>query len=428
MAIRSGQVIHTGDGFLIDRLQSGGVSSLNIPEERIYELGNYFSLTTIRDIPDLSFELESLETSMKTESILLGLLPSAATAGEQFSFTSAVPLTILSPFRSAQNLYNVINGVVIPHLSLESVTYRFGLKQNAQQTFTLRGDSVFYIPGTPWEDVFTSNGTQTSFTLTKTALQYFNTTIGANQFVVNVSVYNPDGSFYRLFNGANFDYTDSATQISFNPGTAIPVSGAIVRVHYGTLSASNIPQSSNQADGPTAVAPAAIRAKDIDVYIGNSAATPVFSRWSGVQSVDLTWKVNLDADQEFGNPLNVSMDYITPDVTGTINVKSRSVTDLFAKIAQATNVPTNQVAGALSSTPVPMEIRLNNPDTGARLKTIYIPDARFEPPQLNTRVNQKLVAPFKFYSDSGQMYVFDATPPADVPGLIPGSTEAVSNQ
>lgn len=426
MAIKSGQILTVGDGFIFDRLQTGGVTSLNIPEERIYELGNFYSLATIRDIADLSFEMESLETSMKTESILLGISQASITTGSNISFTSAVPLNVISPFRSAQNAYNVINGVIIPHLTLESVTYRFGLKANATQTFTLRGDSVFYIPGNPYEDVFTSDGTTATHNLTHTAIQYLNTTLGLTQYVVNCTVYNTDGTFYRAFNGSNFDFTDTATSITFNAGS-IPANGSTIRVQYGSLTQTTYPQSANSADG-ISVAPAAIRAKDIDVYIGSSAATPVFSRWSGVQSVDLTWKVNLDADQEFGNPLNVSQDYITPDVTGTIAVKSHNVADLFAKIAQASNVPANQVAGTLSSTPVPLEIHLNNPDTGARLKTLFIPDARFEVPAISARVNQKLTTPFKFFSDSGQFYVYNGVPSNPMPEGAPGNSGPYINQ
>lgn len=426
MAIKSGQILTVGDGFIFDRLQTGGVSSLNIPEERIYELGNFYSLATIRDIADLSFEMESLETSMKTESILLGVTQASIASGSNISFTSAVPLNVISPFRSAQNAFNIINGVIIPHLTLESVTYRFGLKANATQTFTLRGDSVFYIPGNPYEDVFVSDGITATHALTHTAIQYFNTTLGLNQFVVNCTVYNTDGTFYRAFNGSNFDYTDTSTSITFNAGS-IPANGSTIRVQYGSITVANYPQSANSADG-TSVAPAAIRAKDIDVYIGSAAATPVFSRWSGVQSVDLTWKVNLDADQEFGNPLNVSQDYITPDVTGSISVKSHNVADLFAKIAQASNVPTTQVAGTLSSTPVPLEIHLNNPDTGVRLKTLFIPDARFEVPAISARVNQKLMTPFKFFSDSGQFYVYNGVPNNPMPEGAPGNSGPYLNQ
>lgn len=413
MAIKSGQFVMTNSGFLIDRVQTGGVSNLGIPSERIYELGNYQTLTLLRDIPDLSFDVESYDVSCKMEALLLGLAPGSVVSGQQFDFNLNQPFNVLSPFRSSQNHFDTIRGLVVPHLALESVAYKFGVKQNASQTYTLKGDSVFFIPGNPNEDLFTSDGTTTTHTLTRTALEYFNSTLGVAQFVVNMSVYNTDGTFERLFNGAHFDYVDTATTFTFNSAGKVPPSGSTIRVQYGTGPAApveSILQSANTADG-ISVSPAAIRAKDIDIYVGTSGPTPVFTRWTGVQSFDCTWKVNLDANLEFGNPLNVSEDYVNADVDGTITTRDVSVTELFNKIAQATNVPTNQVAGALSSTPIPVEIRLSNPDTGAALKTIYIPDARFEPPATQGRVNQKLDTPFKYSSDTGLLFVYDGQRP-----------------
>jgi hypothetical protein len=418
MSIRAGQMVMTNDGFIIDRIQTGGVSNVGIPEEQVMELGNYQTLTTIRDTPDLSFDIESLDVSCKMEALLLGLNPTENTSGTEFNFALNQPFNVLSPFRSSQNYFNTINGLVVPHLFLESVSYRFGLRQNASQTYSLKGDSVFFIPGNPFEDTFTSDGETITWDLTHTAVEYFNNTLGVNQYVLNMSVYNTNGTYDRLFNGAKFDFTDTATSITFNSTASIPPAGSIIKVQYGTLATESITQAQNNADG-IQVSPAAIRAKDIDVYVGTAAATPVFTRWTGVQSFDCTWKVNLDANQEFGNPLDVSMDFVTPDVTGTITTRDVSVTELFAKIAQATNVPVSQVAGTLSSTPVPVEIRLSNPDTGAPLKTLYIPDARFEPPTTQGRVNQKLDTPFKYMSDTGQFYVFD--------GERPGSSWAITN-
>mgnify|MGYP001591248899 CR=1 FL=1 len=72
MAIKAGQILHDANGTVIDRIQSGGVSNLNIPEEKIYELGNYQSVATIRDTPDLSFDMESLDVSMEAECLLTG--------------------------------------------------------------------------------------------------------------------------------------------------------------------------------------------------------------------------------------------------------------------------------------------------------------------------------------------------------------------
>lgn len=346
------------------------------------------------------------------ESLLLGLDPTTVTAGQEFDFNLSAPLNILSPFRSAQNFFNTTRGIIIPHLFLDTVTYRFGVKQLASQSYTMQGDSVFYTPGNPQEDVFTSDGTTSTLTLTQVAIPFDNNTIGEIQHVLNMSVYNPDGTFYRLFNGANFDYTDTTGSITFNSAGKIPVANAKIRVQYGTTLVESIPQSSNDADGIT-VKPAAIRAKDIDVYMGSSAATPVFTRWTGVQSFDFTRKVNLQADEEFGNPLTLSQDYVTADVSGTITTKDVSVVELFNKLAQALNVNSGDVIGALSSTPIPMEIRLSNPDTGARLKTIYVPDARFDPPTTKGQVNQKLETPFKYISDTGRCFVYN--------GIRPGS-------
>lgn len=410
MAIKSGQFVLENAGFLIDRVQTGGVSSLGIPEEKVYELGNYLALTTIRDTADLSFDIESLDVSCKMESLLLGLVPSAVTSGEQFDFNLNQPMSILSPFRSSQNFFDTIRGLVVPHLALESVAYKFGLKANATQTYTLKGDSIFFVPGNPFEEVFTSDGTTTTHTLARTALEYFNTTLDAAQYILNMDVTNADGTFERLFNGTHFDYVDTPTTFTFNSAGIVPPSGSKIRVQYGSAASQTVAQAANTADGIT-LAPAAIRSRDIDVFVGTSGPTPTFSRWTGVQSFDCTWKVNLEGNEEFGNPLLVSSDYVVPDVSGTITTKDVSVTELFKKISQATNVPSNQVAGTLSSTPVPVEIRLSNPDTGVALKTLYIPDARFEPPTTQGKVNTKLETPFKFASDTGLFYVYNGQRP-----------------
>jgi len=353
------------------------------------------------------------------EALLLGLTPSSVTAGQQFDFNLNQPFNVLSPFRSAQNYFNTIRGLVVPHLFLEEVMYKFGVKSDASQTYTLRGDSVYFTPGNPYQDTFTSNGSQTSLTLTQPAIPYYNSTLGVYQYALNMSVYNTNGTFQRLFNGEKFDYQDNCAQVNpatgavtvtFNSSASVPAAGSIILVQYGTPTAENITQAQNEADG-IQVSPGAIRAKDIDVYVGSTGATPVFTRWTGVQSVDLTWKVNLSANEEFGNPNVVSEDYITADTSGTITTRDDSVTGLFNKIAQATNVPVNEVAGTLSSTPVPIEIRLSNPDTGAPLKTLYCPDARFEPPATQARVNQKLSTPFKFMSDTGLFFVYNGERP-----------------
>jgi hypothetical protein len=100
VAIKSGQFLHDIHGFVIDRIQSGGVSNLNIPEEKIYELGNYETVGVVRDIPDLSFDLESLDVSTEVEAILVGEDPTAVLDGDEFDFIHALPLDVISPFKA----------------------------------------------------------------------------------------------------------------------------------------------------------------------------------------------------------------------------------------------------------------------------------------------------------------------------------------
>lgn len=388
-------------GYLVDRVQTGGVSSLNLANDKVYELGNAHAVVTIRDSADLTFDVESLDVSTKMEALLLGLAPGAVTSGEEFDFNLGKPLSIVCPFRSSQNYFDTIRGLVVPHLTLQSVTYRYGLKADASQTYSFKGDSIFFTPGNAFEQEITSTGA-TSYSLTNTALPYLNATFGTTQHVLSMSVYYANGTFGRPING--IDYTDTSTGITF---TTIPPSGAIIRLQYGSATSQTVAQAANDADGIT-VSPGAIRSRNIGVYL---ATAGVFSRWSGVQSVDCTWTVSLTPITTFGNPGAVAMDYEVADVSGTVTTKDVSVTELFRKIAQATNVDSGHVAGALSSTPVPVEFRLSDPVTGAALKTIYIPDARFEPPATQGKASTKLTTPFKFTSDTGLLYIYDGERP-----------------
>lgn len=396
MAIKAGQILHDANGFVVDRIQTGGVGSLNIPEEKIYELGNYQTVATIRDIPDLSFDMESLDVSPEIETVLVDNV--GAVAGTQIDFAKSKPLDVISPFKSAQGAFDAIRGLVIPHLTLENVTYRFGTRANATKAFTLRGDAIYYIPGSPYYQEFAGTGVATAFAFTNTALAYVES--GVTKFALSVTVQFADGNSKRLFRGP--DYTDTATGITLTSGALAP-SGSTIKVTYGSATIATYAQTVHQGVG---VKPAAVRGKDIDVYINQGAATPTLVRWGGVQSFEVTRRVNLDNDEEFGNRHYVSQDYDTADVTGSITIRPRDLTDLWNKIHQVADVPNNQVVGPYTSTPLAVEIRINDPETGNRLETLYVPDARFQVPALQGRVQTKLETTFNFTSDGGSLFAY----------------------
>lgn len=222
-------------------------------------------------------------------------------------------------------------------------------------------------------------------------------------YVLGMCLIRADGTYKRLFFGD--DYTNTAT--TFTLATAAPV-GSTVRVVYGSATAATYNQTVHQG---VSVKPAAVRGKDIDVYVGDTAATPTFTRWSSVQGFEVSWRVNLDNDEEFGNVHYVAQDYDIPEVTGNVTIRPRDPADLWDKIFQVTNTPANEVAGPTTSVALPVELRINHPDTGVRMKTLYIPDARFTPPPIQGRVGQKLEAQFNFSSDTGVLKVYRGARP-----------------
>lgn len=402
MAIKAGQILHDAEGFVIDRIQSAGVGNLNIPEEKIYELGNYETVATVRDIPDLSFDIESFDVTCELEALITNQDPTALADGEEIDLNDYVPLNIISPFKSAQGQFDIVKGIAIPYLTLERSSYRFGVGQNSTQQHTFRGDSVFYIQGSPYIEEFTiTAGTSQTYSFANTAQVY---NYGGDEYYgldVMAKVAGTN-TYKRLY--LTDDYTNTSAGVTVLDDLDSEGYDTLV-VTYGSTTAATYNQTVHEA--PSSTSPAAIRGKDIDVYIGTADATPVFTRWTGIQSFEVTRSVNIENDEELGNARFVAQEYDTADVTGSITVKPLDPEDLWTKIAAVANVTTNEVAGPLTSTALPIEIRVTDPDSGNRLKTFYIEDARFTIPGAQGRVQSKLEVTFNFTSDGGNLLIYN---------------------
>lgn len=440
MAVRTAQIIFVGTQttsdasdvlgsyFIIDRIQNVTINP-NITNETILEVGNTKSVGIIRDAPAaLTFDIESYDVSAKLEALITNYSPitMAGLADQQIDFNNQVPLNILAPIRSSINLSTITGGVIIPHLALSQVQYRFGLKQDASQTFTFNGDSMFYGPpgSVPVEDVFVASGSPVVEVGSTTYDQspYLNPNLGITQYAVNVTFYHNNGGVWsatRLFN--TLDYVEVGggnVTLSIEPTanpTNWPVSGDIVRIQYFAPNASDalsLPQSLNAADGVT-VKPAAIRGWNIQVYWAIPAATPTWNWLSGTQSIDMTWQATgFEANDELGNALSMSYDYVVPAVNGTITTRADSVAIMMNQLASLLNVSSTYVVGMLSGRPVSLLIVLQCPNDvgtitpGTPIKTLYVPDAIFDPPELTARAGQKIDLPFRFFSNTGTMYVY----------------------
>lgn len=402
MAIKSGTFIHDIHGFVIDRIQTGGVSNVNIPQTKIYELGNYQTVATIFDIPDLSFDLESLDVSCEIEALLHGVNPSTVVDGDEFDFGTTFPIDVISPFKAGNGAFNIVKGIAVPYLTLDSATYNFGVGQNATEQFTLRGDGIYYIPGSPYYQEFTLVNNTLTYNLSQTAVPYVES--GNTLYVLGACVKNAStGAYKRLFFGTDANgYTNTTTSITtitdwFDQGYTK------LHVVFGSLTAATYSQA---VHATTSVKPAAIRAKDVLMYVGTAGATSTLVRWPGVQSFTVTRRVNLENDEELGNTKYVATDYDVPEVSGSITVRSADVGSLFTIIQQITGTTTTEVSGPLDTPQMEILLQVRDPDTGDILKSWDVPDAKFTIPAPQGRVQTKLDVQIPFTSDGGLLSVF----------------------
>lgn len=505
MAIKAGQILHVANQFVVDRIQTGGPGDLNIPQEKVYELGNYQSVGIVRDVPDLSFNLECLDVDTEVEALLTGSTnPYADAASTKYELVKNVPLDIISPWKTPYGDFTAVNGVAMPALALESASYRYGLQENAGETFTLNGDSIYYIPGTPWQDIATGDGATVAYTFENgPALLYREG--GKDSYALSVSV-----NGVRLTQipradlaaataaGDTTAYADSATAGDGIEFAVAPANGAKISIVYGSAVDAEYPQTgttpfgtgtANLTHQSVAVKPAAIRGKDIDVYfstavpvgggVTNKALTsnvatvttasahnlqvgdtvsisgvdetfdgsytvasvptattftyartaadvastadtgvvgkPVEVRWPDVQAVTLEWRVTLEEEYEFGNARAISREASdVPTVTGSVELRPRSVDAFFARLRQLTGTAADQIIGPNSSVAGALRVELRNPESGGAaavaagtvLKTHYVPDARFTIPGYSGQVQQKLSVTVNFESDGGVLETF----------------------
>jgi hypothetical protein len=331
--------------------------------------------------------------------------------GFAMHLNQSLPLDVASQFKTGQTAsapFDTLGGVAIPYLALESLSYRYGITNNAAQTATLKGDGLFYTPGSVYIDEFAgTNSANQAIALAHPVFPYNGDTVAGTKYALSVSLSTGE----RLSIGA--DYTEAATgsnadgtrSVTLTIIAAVPTTSKI-KVTYASNAVKTYPQASHAL--ATVTRPAAIRGRNITVCVGGVS---LVDRWTSVQSVQLDYKVTLQRDEEFGNSALVGQDFDVPDVTGNIGLKPRDYTELYKKVCIIAGVPVNEVAGALTTDPLPLYIALHSPDSGAVLKSFYVSDARFNLPGFSGRVQNKLEVQFDWTSDTGDLTVYKGAKP-----------------
>lgn len=484
MAVKGGDIIHVAnDTALVDRLQTAGPGNVNIRREQVYELGNYRSVGQVSDIPDLQFTMESQDVTPEMEAFLLDVDPATT---HQYDLSDAKVINVKSAFKPGKGSlaeYDTVSSVAVPCLRLESMSYRFGVgNQNARQTATLRGDSLYYNPGSTYVQRAQGSGTANQTVVTDHPA-YAVTEGGDQRRTLAVTAGNQRLNFGSDYTESYGAVTGDAAIVTVTILRAVPVSDKIAVVYAspvvesfpqsvhalvsgvsGTLTASasagattialsapvstgsvlvlsaggaseevvvvqsisgntatlGAPLVNGHASGATfavhspTVKPAAIRGRDIDIYIGpafpdgTDAATARGVKRGGVQSADVDYRVTLQNDEEMGNYHYSDVDFDVPAVSGSLTFRPGSALALLALVRDLSGETTGvQSVQAQDSPLLDVQVALKNPADGTVLKRLRVPDARFTLPGYSARVQQKLDLQTSFQSDQGILQVLD---------------------
>lgn len=487
MAVKGGDIIHVAnETALIDRLQTAGPGQVNIRRETVYELGNYRSVGQVSDIPDLSFSMESQDVTPEMEAFLLDVDPATT---HEYDLAEAKIVNIKSAFKpgqSATNAFETATSAAIPCLRLEQMQYRFGVgNQNARQTATLRGDSLYYNPGSTYIQRVAGSGSAGQVvvtdhpayavteggvlrrTLAVTAgsrrlnfgsdytesygavtANAATTTVTITEAVaatdtIAVTYASPDvetfpQSVHALVSGVFGELTASSaisdTIIDVDDATGLN-EGDVLLLDAGTANEETVVVASIAGDAVTleagvafahdsgdswtvyspTVKPAAIRGRDIDIYIGPSfpegttAAAARGTKRGGVQSADVDWRVTLQMDEEMGNYHYSEIDFDVPQVSGSLTFRAGTPQALLTLMRDLSGETSGVESAQSQDSPLlDVQIALKNPADGRVLKRLWIPDARFSLPGYSGRVQQKLDLQAAFQSDQGLLKILDS--------------------
>lgn len=405
MAIKAGSIAQLGDSILLDRIQTGGPGQINIPEEKIDELGNYSSVGYVLDTPDVTYSLESFDAGIELEELLVGVTPGSTADHGVIDLSLAKPLDVIGlfkPGKTAPSPNNAVGCAVAPFLALESLEYRFGVTDNGQVSGSMRGDSIYYNRGSAYTETFaapalvvslkaltsnvatltvpsghglttgdkivvsgvdsTFNGAFTLTGTTSTTLSYAKTAANVTSQAATGYAVKAEHSLANAaypYNGDTVTGVRYALSVTDTDGqryranvdytetvTGSGVSKTVKVVLTGTL----IPAS---ADAKIKVSYASSVAATVSGFVADGATRPAAVKgrnivvklnnvvWGDVQSVSAGIRFQLDSDRELGNDNVVSRDFDTPDVSGAMQIKPRKTDVLFDRLKQITGVATD---------------------------------------------------------------------------------------
>lgn len=410
MSVPAGSILTIGGLNVIDRLQDAGLQDPKVPTETVRETGNNLVVGKVLEEPDFSFKMSSLDVSCDMLALLNGKHGTITAAegpshgdaaGTEYHWETCGFINLTSPWKRNTGTEggNIEAGVIVPTLFPKSLSYKFGVKDNATQEVTLQSGAYFMAEDYPMEEFAAGNGTTASFETAEECNVYKVGGHGSTEYqwifgVLVNGVIQIKGVDYVEEGGAEPGKTATKVKIKF---AKPPANAAVIRFCYFSVKPHALAQAVNAGTGIT---PAAVRGRDIEVLLGNPGGSPVTLR--GVQDISLQATWTGDIQRELGNQEVIGNTAIGTDCNGSISIEPKEIKALYAALQEMLGVESTEIFGAINQYPIPLTIVIRNPtNRGEILKSIFVSDALFQPPGETAKVNTSVVFPISWESELG---------------------------
>lgn len=396
MSIPAGSILTVAGLNVVDRLQDAGLQNPKVPTETVRETGNDLVVGKVLTEADFTFQLTSWDTNCDMMAMLLGKLgtigegPSAKDAkGTIYDWENVGFVNIASPWKTDTGTAggDIGSGVIIPAYFPTALSYKFGVKAMAEQAVTLRGGAYFMnFGGYPIEETAVGNGVIVTFESKEPANVLRVGGHGSTEYqhvfgvMVNGVIQLP-GVDYIEESGAAPEAEGGMTKVKVKFAVA-PPEGAVVRFMYFSTTPHKLDQTVHES---TVISPAAVRGRDIDVYLGGPGSTV---KIHGVQDFSLAASISGEIQREMGTYDPIGFASTGTDANGSITLEPQTQETFYDTLAEMIGIDKSEVMGYINQYPVPLTVAINNPaKRGEILKSIYVPDAIFQTPGSTVKVN-----------------------------------------
>lgn len=362
---------------------------VNLPTTDIDELGNRLHAGTVTDLPEITITLQAMDVSAKLFAALTGYNYTTYPASG-VDISSLGDVDIIGSIKDA-NIEDIAKSVHCRKARVSSFTLTYSVDGEATEEYTIEGTDKRWFRYDIIVDSFDASGVG-PYTITETPIALKN---GDNLLSVIVDSEYFDEVTTGLGAG---EYTYAGGDVTLGEAAT----SRVVVVYHAN------PAGLNWADISDSTIPAAVRGKNIPVWIASNNIPRV-------QSITIRGTLPVTRVEEMGSL--EAAGYVTqvPTVEGDLTVLDTDL-ELIALFTTGSLSPADVEFRACEFTAsgISLEIQLYDPSqscnlplaSGTILETVYIPEVTITSEGHSTNVGGNATQTFSFRSEDAQCLVY----------------------